>query len=158
EALLRRGYAVDVFALGGQGRVAQPGLRVFSVMRKYWGDSPLRYVIAQLWFASCAALLVGWHSLRRRYCLVHVHNMPDFLVFSAVIAKGTGARVILDVHDTMPEAYATKFDLPLRHPLIALLRWEERLSARFADQVITTNDLHKAVLRRHGIGAGKVEV
>ena len=51
--------------------------------------------IAQLWFASCAALLVGWHSLRRRYCLVHVHNMPDFLVFSAVIAKGTGARVIL---------------------------------------------------------------
>ena len=42
--------------------------------------------------------------------------------------------------------------------MIALLRWEERLSARFADQVITTNDLHKAVLRRHGIGAGKVEV
>ena len=158
EALLGQGYAVDVFALGRESDAARPGLRVLPVMEKYWGDSPLRYAAAQLWFALRVAMLVTWHFLRRRYRLVHVHNMPDFLVFSAALARLGGARVILDVHDTMPEAYATKFDLPLRHPLIALLRWEERLSARFADQVITTNDLHKEVLCLHGIEADKIEV
>jgi glycosyltransferase involved in cell wall biosynthesis len=85
-----------------------------------------------------------------------VHNMPDFVVFSALLAKAFGARVILDVHDTMPEAYATKFDLELDHPLIATLRFEERASAALADLVITTNDLHREALVGHGIPERKI--
>jgi hypothetical protein len=37
-------------------------------------------------------------SLTRRYDLVHVHNMPDVLVFGATVPKLLGARVILDLH------------------------------------------------------------
>ena len=29
--------------------------------------------------------------------------MPDFLVFSALIPKLLGAKVVLDLHDPMPE-------------------------------------------------------
>ena len=158
EALLGHGYRVDVFALGSQSAPAQPGLRVFAVADKYWGDRALRYALAQCWFALRTLVLVGWHGLKERYRLVHVHNMPNMLVFSALIARLCGARIILDVHDTMPEVYATKFDLPLDHPLIALLRWEERASAWFSDQVITTNVLHKEVLIAHGIPSAKIEV
>jgi glycosyltransferase involved in cell wall biosynthesis len=158
EALLEQDYRVDVFALGRQTDLPRPGLRVFRVMEKYWGSSSLRYAIALLWFAWLAALLVCWNFLRRRYRLVHVHNLPNFLVFSAVIPKLAGSKVILDVHDPMPESYATKFGLSLDHPLITLLRLEERMSARLANQVITTNELQKEVLCAHGIAADKIEI
>jgi len=55
----------------------------------------------------------------------------------------------------MPEAYATKFDLPLDHVLVKMLRFEEHVSAAFADHIITTNDLHKEALVEHGIPANK---
>ena len=156
-ALLRDGYEVDVFALGEPGPVV-PGLRVFRLMSKVSSTSALRYAISQLWFLLIGALRVGLASVRRHYAVVHVHNMPDYIVFAAVIPKLMGAKVILDVHDTMPEAYATKFSLSLSHPMIRLIRLEERVSAAFADHVITTNDLHKEALTDHGIPADKISI
>ena len=161
DALLRQGYAVDVFALGKKSvdeQALQPGLRVFAVMEKYWGDSALHYALVQVWFALRVALAVAWQDLTRGYCLIHVHNMPDFLVFSAMVPRLLGTPVILDVHDTTPEVYATKFDVSLGHPLIVLLRWQERLSAAFATQVITSNALQEEVLCSHGLDARKIEV
>lgn len=35
--------------------------------------------------------------------------MPDFLVFTAVVPKLLGTKVILDMHDPMPELYMSKF-------------------------------------------------
>jgi len=157
ETLLQSGYQVDVFALG----VPEPprdGLRVFCLMPKVWSQSILPYVLSQLCFLLLATFLVGARHLRRRYELIHVHNMPDFLVFAALMPKILGTRVILDIHDTMPEAYATKFDLPLDHLLIRLIRLEERVSAALADHVITTNDLHKEALVGHGIPSEKITI
>ena len=47
---------------------------------------------------------------RNRYDLIHIHNMPDFLVFAAWYAKLNGVKLILDVHDLMPELFASKFE------------------------------------------------
>jgi len=155
DALLKAGFEVDVFALG-QPEVCPPGLRVFCLMPKLWSGNPLYYVFCQLWFFLSATFLVTRASIHRRYALVHVHNMPDFIVFPALVPKLLGAKVILDVHDTMPEAYATKFNLTLDHPLIALIRLEERVSAAFADHLIASNDLHNEVLRERGVPASKI--
>jgi glycosyltransferase involved in cell wall biosynthesis len=84
--------------------------------------------------------------------------MPDFLVFAALVPKLLGARVILDIHDTAPEAYATKFNLPLEHPLIWLVKMEEVISAAFADQVITTQELHASTINQHGVGENKITI
>ena len=62
-------------------------------------------------FSAQAWAVVTWRHLRRPYDLVHVHNMPDFLVFTAWFPKLTGAKVILDIHDIVPEFYASKFDV-----------------------------------------------
>jgi glycosyltransferase involved in cell wall biosynthesis len=157
SALLKEGYEVDVFALG-EPEPTPAGLRVFCLMKKVWSRYACVYLLAQLAFLVIATFWVGLACLQRRYALVHVHNIPDFVVFAALIPKLMGAKVILDIHDTMPEAYATKFNLSLKHPLIGLVRFEERLSAAFADHVITTNDLHKETLVGHGIPTGKVSV
>src|SRR6266481_533216 len=54
-----------------------------------------------LWsiFAFQAFGRVARLHLKQKFDVVHVHNMPDFLVFAALIPKMSGARVILHVQD-----------------------------------------------------------
>jgi glycosyltransferase involved in cell wall biosynthesis len=157
-ALVRAGYEVDVFALGTGGHPARTGVRVHCLHPRMYRQGTMPFLVSQLWFLLRVTLAVSLCAPGRRYRLVHVHNMPDFLVFATPIARLFGAGVILDVHDTMPEAYATKQELPLHHPVVRLLVWEERLSAALADMVITTNELHKQALVGHGIRSEKIQI
>jgi glycosyltransferase involved in cell wall biosynthesis len=67
--------------------------------------------------------------------------MPDFLVFAAFYPRLTGAKVILDIHDIVPELYSSKFGVKTKSPTVALLRSMEWVSARSTDHVIMSNDL-----------------
>ena len=71
--------------------------------------------------------ILAARSLRRRFALVHVHNMPDVLVFSALVPKALGAKVILDLHDPMPELLMTIFGLGPSSLAVRLLKRLERL-------------------------------
>ena len=93
-------------------------------------------------YATFTAFAFGWLTRRvlgKRFDLVHVHNMPDFLVFAALPAKLAGAKVVLDLHDPMPEVFLAKYDLSPNHLLLRTLRLIEKLSIRFADLVLTPN-------------------
>ncbi len=157
DILLKNGYRVDVFALGDIEPTAA-GLRVFCLMQKVWSKKLLPYVLSQISFFIISTFRVALAFFRERYDVVHVHNMPDFLVFASLLPKILGAKIILDIHDTMPEYYATKFSVPLNHPLIHLMRMEERISSIFANHVITTNVLHRETLIGHGILSGKISI
>ncbi|KAB2843432.1 MAG: glycosyltransferase family 4 protein [Ignavibacterium sp.] len=65
--------------------------------------------------------------------------MPDFLVFLAMIPKILGAKVILDLHDPTPEMLMTKFAEERDSRLTKILKWQEKVSIRFAHKIITTN-------------------
>ncbi len=91
-------------------------------------------------FFARALWTVSRLERRRRYDVVEAHNMPDFLTATAALPKLRGAAVILNVHDTFPELYATKFGVGAEHPLVRGLRFEEAASARLADAVITVTD------------------
>jgi len=69
-----------------------------------------------------------------------------------------GAKVILDIHDVMPEIYMTKFGLAGDHWKIRLLRWVEIASARLAHRVLTAEHPKAQLLATHGIPAEKIEV
>jgi hypothetical protein len=47
--------------------------------------------------------------LRARYDVIHVHSVPHFEVFPAVVPRLMAARVILETHDIGVEFCATKF-------------------------------------------------
>jgi glycosyltransferase involved in cell wall biosynthesis len=79
--------------------------------------------------------------LKRKYNLVHVHNVPDFLVFSAWLPKLAGAKIILDIHDILPEFFANKFRKPEDSIYVKLLKAVEWLSVHFTDHVIISNHL-----------------
>jgi glycosyltransferase involved in cell wall biosynthesis len=113
-----------------------------SSSRQYKGHNKPAFVWSYIKFFFFCFVRVGWGFLLKRYRVIHVNNMPNFLVFACIIPKIFGAKIILDVHDLMPELFAAKFDLPLDHSLIRLLYLEERCSANFAKEVISTNRLH----------------
>ena len=88
--------------------------------------------------------------------VIHVHNMPNFLVLAALPFRLAGAKVVLDVHDTLIETFASKFSGVLKWFMNVFLRIEERLSCAIAHRVIAVNDVQKQVLLDRGIDAAKL--
>jgi glycosyltransferase involved in cell wall biosynthesis len=86
------------------------------------------------------AVLTSKH-FKKPYDLVHVHSVPDFLVFSALPVRLLGVPVILDIHDILPEFYASKFKVGQTSFIYRALVLVEKLSARLASHVIIANHL-----------------
>lgn len=148
-----QGHDVDVIVLRQRGQPLvgySDGVRVIGIQqRSVTETAAVVYLAKLLWFLTKAtALLTGLH-LRHRYDVVHVHNVPDFLVFAALVPKLTGARLILDIHDIMPELYLGKFGRDDHSKTFKSLLMVERASCSFANHVIVANDLwHETLMRR----------
>jgi glycosyltransferase involved in cell wall biosynthesis len=159
RALVERGDEVDVIALrrSGQPRTSDVGgVRVTRVQRRVKTEgAPWTYFVKILWFMLLSLLAVSLRQVRRRYDVVHVHNVPDFLVFSALLPKLTGTRVILDIHDILPELYAGKFGATTDSAVFRALLLVERLSCRFADHVIVANHIWHDRLIERAVPAAK---
>jgi glycosyltransferase involved in cell wall biosynthesis len=143
EALAERGHRVDVFAISQDG-VRRAGdtrlLRFYRLRMRKQRTAVSRYAFEYGGFAAWAFVLVSLFQLRRRYQVVYVHNMPNFLVFAALIPKLAGAKVILDVHDPAAELLACILEREPPRWLRRLAAAEERVSIGFADALITVNE------------------
>jgi glycosyltransferase involved in cell wall biosynthesis len=161
EALVEAGHAVDVVCLRLPDQCAEEQVRGVGVSRidfQHRRGGKLRYLWNYVYFFLRALARITRLHARRRYDLVHVHNMPEFLVFAALVPKCRGARVILDLHDPMPEVFMAKFGKPASHPLIRFLCRLEQWSIRFADAVITTNKAFEDVFVRRGCPPDKLHI
>lgn len=154
EALVQRGDTVDVIALQEEGMGAEAernGVRVVPVrVSRYRGNSGLSYIIQYLDFFVRGCIKLTTLHLKHRYQIVQVHTMPDFMVFVAMVPRLLGAKVILDVHDLMPELYMCKFGVSAKHPIIRLLTAMERWSVAFAHRAIAVHEPHRDALLSHG--------
>ena len=163
EAAVTAGFAVDFLALRRAGEPAVEdlrGVRVFHLAQsRYRGSGRLQYLLAYLAFFLRCLFKTTFLFVKRRYRVIHVNNMPDFLVFCTVIPKIFGAKVVLDIHDPMPNTFASKFRSGERGFFYRILLWQELLSARYSDRVVTVHDPVKdAVLVRHGLPAASIHV
>ena len=154
ETLAKRGDLVDVIALSasyfGEPEKEINGVTVYRVQhREYNERGKWTYAWRLLCFlVKSSAALTRLHK-RNRYDVIHIHNMPDFLVFAAWYPKLTGAKLILDIHDVVPELFANKFRTKLRSAYVGLLKVIEKISVTFVDHVIVSNHLwHKTVVAR----------
>jgi glycosyltransferase involved in cell wall biosynthesis len=147
ESLVERGDRVEVFALRRAAEVPKEevinGVRVFRLQSRFGKNQQSKY--SYFWPLLQFLLISSWWITRRhwrvRYDLVHVHNIPDFLVFAAWYPKLTGTKVILDIHDIVPEFFASKFNASDDSFLVRGLKWIEKLSAAFANHIILSNHL-----------------
>lgn len=111
-----------------------------------------------LWsiFALLAFVRVARLHLRLHFDVVHVHNMPDFLVFAAVVPKALGAKVILHVQDVSPELMAVKATGLFRKITVPLAKCQERISTAFADHVLTVGWPFEECLLKRGVPREKL--
>ncbi|PYP74130.1 MAG: hypothetical protein DMD41_03265 [Gemmatimonadetes bacterium] len=88
----------------------------------------------------CRRLVAG-HRALARVQVVHVHTLPDFLLWAALPARHRGARLVFDMHEVFPEFTAAKFPGASGRLLAGLARRIERWARRRADVTITVNRL-----------------
>jgi len=161
EALVGQGMSVDYICLtDGKSRWRERtnGINVIRIpiVRRRAGKAA--YVYEYSAFILASALILAARSLRHRYDLVYINNMPDILVASALLPKMLGAKVILDLHDPMPELMATIFGVNPSSKSIRLIRWLEKWSMARAHQVLTPNIACQRILAARSCALDKITV
>jgi glycosyltransferase involved in cell wall biosynthesis len=145
SALVERGDSVDVIALRRPGQPARSvinGVCVFRIQTRTINErGPFTYLFRIIRFLLLSAGLIAWRYASERYQLIHVHSVPDFLVFATIIPRIFGVAVILDIHDVLPEFYASKFHVSSKSFSFRCLVQVERLSIAFVDHAIVANHL-----------------
>jgi glycosyltransferase involved in cell wall biosynthesis len=162
EALAKEGVTIDVICLRESEKESRRqtinGVNVLRVpMRRHRGGK-MSYVSQYTAFILTSFACLAFRSLTRRYDFVHVHNMPDLLVFSALVPKALGAKVILDLHDPMPELMQTIFKLREKSFGVRILKRFEKWSIRFADVVLTVNLASKKIYSSRSCAPEKISV
>jgi glycosyltransferase involved in cell wall biosynthesis len=162
ETLTAEGMAIELICLRETEteatREVVNGVDVRRVPLRRRRGGTLGYLGQYGAFLLAAAGILAVRSLRRRYDLVYVHNMPDVLVLSALVPRLLGAKVILDLHDPMPELMTTIFGLDADSARVRVLRRLERWSIGWADQVLTVNAACKRLFASRSCAPQKVHV
>lgn len=160
RALAARGDEVDLVCVGEREelRVGEGTIRVHPVAAGKAGGGPGAYMRSYGAFLARALWRLSVLDAQRRFDLVEVHNMPDALTAAALGPRLRGTPVILNMHDTFPELFATKYGRAQGDWLERALRVEERLSAALASQVITVTEQARACVEARGVGVERTTV
>ena len=162
EAFAARGDQVSVWCLQDEGAAADEDTDGVAVHRipfpgyqgRRWGRYAQSYA---RFFGSAGARLLAAHA-HERFDVVHVHTMPDFLVFAALLPRLSGAKVVLDMHDLMPDRYAMKFGRPRDGLAVRAIKSIQHAATAFADSVICVNEQQYELLLRDGVPARKLGI
>jgi glycosyltransferase involved in cell wall biosynthesis len=162
DALASMGMKVDLICLKAKKHdpthEIHNGIDILRLSVSHSRGSAYSYMYQYSRFLITTAAILSARTLVRSYDLVYVHNMPDILVFSALLPKLCGAKVILDIHDPMPELMMTIKGLEPQAPSVRLLKWLEKKSLAFADSAVTVNRACERLFVSRGCPPGKITV
>lgn len=162
-ALVQRGDTVDVIGLRREHNQSEfetlNGVNIYRIQERVVNETNvLTYGLRIARFLVSSTIAVARRHRLQPYALVHVHNVPDLLVLSALYPRVKGVPIILDIHDLLPEFYASKFKLKSRSIVFQILVWVERCSAAFATHIIVANHLWRDRLAVRSSRAEKCSV
>ena len=159
ESLVQRGDSVDVISLRRQGQGDYNelnGVKIYRIQERARDEKgKIDYFKRIFKFFIHSAELLARRHISHPYDMVHVHSVPDFEVFAALFPKLSGASVILDIHDIVPELYCNKFKIHHGSLIFKVLAWIEKLSIGFSDQVIISNEIWRERLVSRSVSANK---
>jgi glycosyltransferase involved in cell wall biosynthesis len=162
DYLKSAGYDVDVIVLESPNPAPPDEKHVCFFMlckRSFARQGSMQYFAdyARFVFAVCRLLLKHLFA-GRRYAAIHINNMPNFLIFGALPMRAFGARILLDLHDTMPEIYEARHGGKASPLLIRGLFFEEWLCMKLASYVITSEHTKQDRLLENGLTRRKSSV
>lgn len=161
EALIDKGFEVDVVCLknvGEKPRDNVQGVNIYRLplcrQRKGIVRYIFEYTISFVLFTVVVLLLY----FKKKYVVIQVNTLPDFLVFVTLIPKLCGAKVVLDMHEAMPELFRSNFGFNEKHPLTKLTELLERLSTWYADYVLAVGESILQLYVDRGLSRSKAVV
>lgn len=163
EALAQRGDMVDVISLAGEpaaeGKIKLNGVTVYRIFRRDRNESgPWFSALRHLRFMVKARAAIRSLHRHNRYDVIHIHNVPSFLAFAARYPKFNGAKLILHIHEAVPELLNGKSNSPFK----ALYAWPsrliEKLSVEFVNHVIVSDHRSREKLIAQSLDAGRCTV
>jgi len=162
ETLVNHGYTVDVICLRSPGEPAVDRYNNVNIIRlpvqRHKGCGIWLQLLEYWAFFFLSFFKLSTLHWKQRYNSIQVHNLPDFLVFAALFPKFTKTPIILDLHDLMPEFFASRIDTDRNSLLVKPLYLQERLVCQFADHVITVTEHWRQSLIKRGVSAHKCSV
>ena len=161
EALRDAGYEVDLFGLREPGQAPEEtwnGIRLLRlpVRRRFTGFAG--HLAEYLAFAAVVSVKLATEHRHRRYRLIQVATLPDFLTFAALPVRMTGVPVLLDLHEDMPEFFRDRFASPGLAPLFPLVSGAARASSAVADAVITVHEPLRQLAIARGVPPQRISV
>lgn len=162
EALVKQGHSVDVICpkyKDDPGFSQHQGVNIYRV-NMYWDrkESITGKFLQYFRFFNRVFWKLSYLHFKHKYDVVQTHNLPDFLVFASIVPKLFGARIILDLHDLMPEFFQSRVGSGEKEYLLKLVILQEKLSCKFADLVITVTEHWRKDLINRGVSPEKVQV
>lgn len=160
RALAERGDEVHLICIGErrQLRVGAGSIHVHPVNARKARGGAGTYIRSYSSFLARALARVSALDLRLRFDVVEAHNMPDLVVAAALVPRLRGTPVVLDVHDTFPELFATKFPNPRQRLAVRILELEEWGCAAFSSRVVAVTEQARKRLSTRGVGVEKTTV
>jgi len=159
ETLVQEGHDVEVFALRATDSPEHEticGVRVHRLQTRLINEKNRFSYAWRIWlFLMRSFFQVTTNDCKRKYDLVHVHSVPDFLVFSALLPCLRGTPVILDIHDILPEFYLGKFGGDQNSWIFRFLTFAEKMCAHTASHVIVANHIWRDRLISRSVSADR---
>ena len=161
HALAEAGHCVDVICMRRPGeppRETYRRMRIHRLPITHRRAGIGRYIFEYVLFPVIAAIYLALLDWRRRFELVQVNTVPDWLAFAAIGPRLRGVPLLLDLHEVMPEFFASKFRTRLDHPLVRVLGALEQASIRFCSFAITCTEQMKGAFVQRGAASKRMAV
>ena len=161
SALINAGYSVDVICLGAKGKSKSEfvnRVNVKRIMTQFPKKSVSIYLLYSTIFFIKATIVLTYLSLRNRYSLIQIHNMPDHLVFVSFFERIFGVPVILDIHDLTLELFREKWSNLLFNISYPFLKFFEYLSCKFSTHILTVTQQCVDILNKRGVPKEKLSL
>jgi glycosyltransferase involved in cell wall biosynthesis len=148
RALIAAGYTITLISPASAGqsrRELVEGVMVHRYKMPPEGKGFLGY----FWEYAYSMTVIFWMSLsvliREKFDVVHAHQPPDLFGLIAGFYKLFGKKYVLDHHDLAPDLYEARFRGKVKPGIRSILVLLEKISCRFADHVIATNESYKRI-------------
>ncbi len=159
EFIADTGWKVDIIALRSrfsQNVSRSSRITVYELPVEKRRGSFLRYIFQYIYFCFLTFFYLSYLHIRNRYDIIQINNLPDFLVFSALIPKLMGCPILLDMHEITPEFFLSKYNFTRKHPVVRFVTFVEHFCIGFAHHVITVNESIRELLISRGIPSEKI--
>jgi glycosyltransferase involved in cell wall biosynthesis len=161
DALLGAGHEVEVICLARAGEPhheRRGRLTVWRLPMRHRRAGATAYVAEHAAFLVAAGTLLALRHLRRRFDVVQANSIPDSVLFAALVPRLMGARLVLDLHETMPEFLATRFGTTAEGLGVRAAAAVEQTAIRLADATLTCTEPMRRAFAGRGADAARVHV